>query len=175
MVDVVGGVDGPAGPHAEKLMLFGRLVGTWDVEGRTYPPDGPAKDYRGEWTWGWILGGRAIQDVYAVPSRAEQEREGLEPLVHGTTIRVYDPTLAAWHVVWASPLAGVVLRFVARARGDEIVLEAVGDDGALLHWIFSDVEDDSYRWRAVTSSDGGTTWRTLQAMTVRRRDARAGD
>ena len=31
------------GPHpdlAEKLMLFGRLVGSWDIEGRTFDEQG---------------------------------------------------------------------------------------------------------------------------------------
>jgi hypothetical protein len=161
--------EGPAGPHADELMLFGQFVGLWDVDVRYYPEDGTTNAHRGEWSWGWILGGRAIQDVYTVPPRTEQEREGIEPLVHGTTVRIYDPSLDAWHIVWASPLAGVALNFVARKRGDEIVLEGSTDDGSLLHWIFSDIGPSSYRWRAVSSSDGGGSWRTRQEMAVRRR------
>jgi hypothetical protein len=30
--------DGPLPEHAQKLMLFGRLVGSWDIEGRFSTP-----------------------------------------------------------------------------------------------------------------------------------------
>jgi len=32
--------EGPFPDHASKLMLFGRLVGSWDIEGRFFDRDG---------------------------------------------------------------------------------------------------------------------------------------
>ena len=33
-------VAGPAGEHAEKLMMFGRFVGSWDLEWTGHRPNG---------------------------------------------------------------------------------------------------------------------------------------
>jgi len=51
--------DGPAGPHADELMLFGRFVGSWRLEWS----DADGATATGELHFGWVLGGRAVQDV----------------------------------------------------------------------------------------------------------------
>ena len=58
-------VDGPAGPHAEKLMLFGRFAGSWELQ--WIGDDGSTAT--GELHFGWVLGGRAVQDTWIVPGR----------------------------------------------------------------------------------------------------------
>ncbi len=58
------GADGPGPEMREKLMLFGQFVGDWDIVEARYPqPDGTEIKRRGEIHSGWILDGRAIQDV----------------------------------------------------------------------------------------------------------------
>jgi hypothetical protein len=52
-------VDGPAGQHADELMLFGRFVGSWELDWRGTNPDGSPATMRGELHFGWVLGGRA--------------------------------------------------------------------------------------------------------------------
>lgn len=53
----------PYPPWREQLMLFGQLVGVWDMDVEYYDRTG-ACTYHGEWEWSfaWILDGRAIQD-----------------------------------------------------------------------------------------------------------------
>ena len=61
---------GPFTEYADKLMLFGRLVGGWDIEGKYFNAEGQVTQERqGEWHFGWVLEGRAIQDVILTPPR----------------------------------------------------------------------------------------------------------
>jgi hypothetical protein len=115
--------DGPAADRADKLMLFGQFVGDWDVEFTVHNPDGTRQTERAEWHFGWVLEGRAVQDVWIVPRRSERDKASAIKSDYGTTIRFYDPAIDAWRVVYASPMHGDLLMFVARQVGDEIVLE----------------------------------------------------
>jgi len=86
-------VTGPAGEHAGKLMLFGRFAGSWQLEWTGRGADGQPASMTGELHVGWVLGGRAVQDVWIVPGRG-QPGEGQPPLAfHGSTIRFYDPAI----------------------------------------------------------------------------------
>lgn len=160
----------PAEDRADEMMLFGQFVGDWDVDFTVYGPDGAAHTEKAEWHFGWILEGRAVQDVWIVPRRGERERAGPVPSDYGTTIRFRDPSIDAWRVVYVSPVRGDVLTFVARKVGDEIVLEGRDAEGAPMRWIFSEITAQSFRWRRVVSEDGGETWRVHKEMRVRRAD-----
>src|SRR5262249_52022022 len=62
-------VSGPAHEHADKLMLFGQFVGSWDVEWAATGANGEPATATGELHFGWVLGGRAVQDIWIVPGR----------------------------------------------------------------------------------------------------------
>jgi hypothetical protein len=156
---VVAGVTEPAAENAD---LFGQFVGDWEVEVTFYRADGSRDGARGEWRFERILEGRAVQDVWRISTPKA------DPVGYGTTIRFYDPKIDAWRVTWHGVLNGVVYKFIARRAGSEIVLE--GEDlGEPSRWIFSNIEPDSFRWRAVSSTDGGKSWVLDQAMVVRRK------
>ena len=53
----------PVYEMAEKLQLFGQFVGSWDARVINYKPDGSSQTVEAEWHFGWVLEGRAIQDV----------------------------------------------------------------------------------------------------------------
>ena len=152
----------------EKLTLFGQFVGDWDIlEDRFYQPDGTRSLEqnltRGELHWGWILDGRAVQDVWM----SIDEKTG-KAIPEGTTIRFYDPRINAWHSIWISPTQGVVKTFVARQIGGEIVLEGKTAE-YWVKWIFSEITPDSFRWRAEETHDNGKTWTLKEEMQIRRR------
>jgi hypothetical protein len=160
-------VDGPAGEHAEELMLFGRFVGSWKLEWRGANTDGSPATMNGELHFGWVLGGRAVQDVWIVPGR-EQAGEGEPPLAfHGSTIRFYDPAIDAWRSTWVEPVNGRVRRFIGRADGADIVLLSDEED-PWLRWRFTDIAPDSFVWRAEISDDGGATWEFDEEMRATR-------
>jgi hypothetical protein len=177
---------GPWPEYADELMLFGRFVGVWDIDVRLFDLEGSVRsEGRGEWLFGWVLEGRAVQDVLIRPPRAERIRLGGQSQAadaggdfweYGTTLRVYDPQLDAWHVTWFAPVQGRSLSLLGRADGDEIVLEGKADS-LLFRWVFSDIRADSCLWRGSASDDGGKTWLVLQEMRMRRRaaDSAKGD
>ncbi|MBN8735544.1 MAG: hypothetical protein J0H27_04665 [Xanthomonadales bacterium] len=155
---------GPAQSHESDLMLFGQFVGSWSLDVIYYNHDGSVR-WRtpGEWHFGWALEGRAIEDVWMVPPRS-QRITGPKPAGEfGVTLRFYDPRLGAWRSTWHGPVNGYVLPFIAKAVGDEIVLER-SENGEATRWIFGRIKPDSFYWRAVNSADGGKSWRLDQEM-----------
>lgn len=159
---------GPSNEHTDKLMLFGQFVGNWEADFTVHNPDGTTQTEKAEWQWGWILEGRAIQDVWIVPRRVDRARSKFNRYDYGTAIRSYDPKLDLWRIVWVSPPNKELMTFVAQQIGNEIVLEGVGMDGAPMRWIFSEVTVNSYHWRRMHSRDGGKTWTVRKEMKVRR-------
>jgi hypothetical protein len=169
---MVDGLDagGPAPGFEAELALFGQFVGSWELDRTEYTLDGRvASVHKGEWHFGWVLGGRAIQDVWICPARGlpapTGDSPGEWPGEWGTVIRFYDPILDAWRVTSHGPRTGVVETFIGRAVGAEIVQIAQGEP---MRWIFSDISDDRFRWRSEVSEEDGVTWRMNLEMDVRR-------
>jgi len=144
---------GPDPAYAEELQTFGRFVGSWQLEVTEY--DGDVVTRSGEWHFGWALGGRAVQDVWISPSRKDQLRLGVPAVEWGTAVRFYDPNIDGWRVSWSGPCKGRQLAFVARESDGRIVLEGDG-----VQWVFSEIEEDRFRWTAL--EDG----RVVQEMRV---------
>lgn len=154
---------GPAPGLAEQLSLFGQFVGSWSLTWYGTGADGRPARATGELHVGWVLGGRAIQDVWIVPGRGEPG-EGRGPAgFHGSTLRFYDPTVEAWRSTWIEPVNGRVRRFVGRANGAGIELISDEDD-PILRWSFTAVTATGFTWDSESSDDGGTTWRHDERM-----------
>ena len=158
--------DGPSPELAGQLDLFGRFTGIWDLEWRGRGLDGSPVVVPGELSFGWILDGRAIQDVWRVPlDPADRTRMRA---FHGTTIRFFDPAIAAWRSTWIDPLNGRVRRFIGHVKHGVIVL--VGEDpDPRERWTFRDITPESFLWRGEVSVDGGATWVVDEQMYARRR------
>lgn len=152
------------GPHAElgdAADLYAGLVGSWTARVIDYGENGRRHEQRGEWHFAWVLAGRAIQDVWISPSRAEQAQSGGggERVRYGTTVRTYDAAAGVWRIAWFNPVSGAENRLAARRVGDRVVQEGRLDDGTLLRWSFVDIAADSFTWRGELSTDGGRSWR----------------
>lgn len=161
--------DGPTPDHAGAMGLYGWLVGSWDIEVSDHPPDGSTRRSRGEWHFAWALEGRAIQDVFIVPRRSERRAgAAMEGNRYGTTLRVYDPQLGAWHILWVNPVRQAYDRMIGRRRGNDIVQEGQDKDGQAIRWSFVDIAPDSFRWLGERSDDGGRTWRLEVEFRARR-------
>ena len=169
MIDALR-ADAPHREHADKLMLFGRLVGSWDIEGRFFAEDGAViRETTGEWHFGWVLEGRVIQDVLIAPPREGRE-PGEESRAYDTAIRRYDPKTDSWHVTAVFPVYGATVELVAREHDDEIWLEGRRPDGKPIRWTFSDFSDERVRWQGFVSDDEGQTWlRDEEIILTRRR------
>ena len=169
MIDVLA-ASGPFPEYAQKLMLFGRLVGSWDVVDTFYNRDGTVRVVRhGEWHFGWVLEGRAIQDVILAPPLAERAETGAPAHEYGTTVRAYDAKLDAWRVTYVAPVYGATVNLLARPVGDEIWLEGSSPEDKPIRWVFSEITDESFRWRGHESSDEAGTWFMEEEIVARRR------
>jgi hypothetical protein len=154
--------DGPYPPLAEKLMLFGQFVGSWDLENTSHGADGTVSTVQGEWHFAWVLGGRAIQDVIFAVGAPPEER--------GTSIRAFDERIDAWWVTWMAPAGGEFVQLKASPIDGGIEVIGAGmDTGQLERWSFSEITPDSFVWQGRSSSDGGATWQLDQEMHARRR------
>lgn len=165
--------DGPHPQLAPKLRPFGQFVGSWDVEITNYKLDGSREVVQGEWHFGWVLEGRAVQDVWIAPKRSLRETSKGITGDYGATLRFYDPKIDAWRSTWIGPVKGYVLPFIARLIGDQIVLEGNFESGKSRKWIFSDITSESFKWRAVESDDGWLTQQKVQEMSARRQKPEA--
>src|SRR5215218_1587967 len=119
---------GPDPARAAELDLFGRFVGSRELAWSARDAGGRLLTARGELPHGF----------------------------HGSTIRFYDPSIAAWRSTWIEPVNGRVRRFVGRPDGDDIVLLS-DEDTPQFRWRFSEISADAFRWTA-ESSDDGDTW-----------------
>jgi hypothetical protein len=156
---------GPDPELKEKLALFGQFVGDWDiVEDRYLEADGTLTRGKGELHWRWILGGRALQDVW---SSTNEETGEVTP--DGTTIRFYDPKIDSWRSTWISPTQGAVKAFIGRPVGKEIVLAGKSPEGFPVKWIFSGITPNSFRWHSEETRDQGESWTLREEMQIRRR------
>jgi hypothetical protein len=149
---------GPAADRADKLALYAFLVGRWDAQAILHPEGAPIRRSEGEIHAGWVLDGRAIQDVWILPG-----------VFHGTTLRVYDPNIDAWHIHWLDPIQQAYPRMIGRARGKDIVQEGRNDAGDAIRWSFTKIAADSFHWLGEISQDGGEHWRMQLEFLARRR------
>jgi hypothetical protein len=147
-------------PHpslGEQARAFDRFVGTWSCNFTRFAPDGTvANRYMGKVLFGWILGGRAMQDVWIGPPA-----EGETDASLGTSIRFFDAEAEVWREVWISPENGAEITVQGGIVGDRILLEGTYLDGSLRRWSFNDIRPDSFVFRGERSEDGGSTWRLL--------------
>lgn len=147
----------PAPDRAEKLKLYGWLIGRWTMEATVYADDGTLHEGPGEIYFDWVLEGRAIQDVWILPG-----------VFYGTTLRIYDPGLDAWHILWNDPLRQFYTRQIGRAEGADIVQNGTNDAGEAVRWSFREITPDSFRWLGERSRDGGKTWQLQADFRARR-------
>jgi len=161
-------VDGPAGPDAERLHLYGQFVGSCDITWAGIGPDGRPVTASGELHFGWVLGGRAVQDIWIVPGRGASGVQ-ISPLAfHGSAIRFYDPAIDAWRCTWIDPLMGRVRRFIGREVNGDIVM-LCSEDEPQLRWSFTDITRDAFNWRGEISCDAGATFLPDEEMRITRR------
>ncbi|CAJ1500063.1 hypothetical protein [[Mycobacterium] holstebronense] len=148
---------GPVAEHRDAMALYGWLVGgRWDLD-ISWFGDEDTRHVAGWMVADWVLDGRAVQDVWHA-----------EGLFHGSTLRIFDPAIDAWHIQWTEPQLGLRLHQLGKADADGIVQDGTLPDGSAIRWSFHDIGPDSFRWRDERSDDG-RTWVLKQEYRARRR------
>lgn len=169
MLDVLGAA-GPLPGYESQLMLYGQFVGSWEGTVFVYRRDGTQREESCEVYFGWVLEGRAIQDVWIGPARDDRtdpDRDAGKD-TYGTTIRVYDPEHDNWQIIWIDPNSQAYGRMTGKLQGDDIVQEYSDDDGTLWQWRFSEITSESFHWIARESQDDGASWQVRNEFFLRR-------
>jgi hypothetical protein len=163
---------GPAAGGAGNGDLYSWLIGSWDLEVTRFLDDGTTRHRPGEWHFGWVLEGRAIQDVWIVPPRGPLRTGDAVQQVqsYGTTLRIYDPALNAWRIQWSDPVTQSFFSMIGRRDGSDIVQTGEGPGGTLLRWSFRKTTPSSFLWQGEISKDQGAAWLKQVEFTARRRD-----
>jgi hypothetical protein len=159
--------NGPAPDRAPQMMLYGQFVGSWQGALHYSDRNGERHTTTAEVHFGWVLEGRAVQDVWIAPARSGRPL-GEPLLMHGTTLRVYDTRSDDWQITWIDPVKQGFDTMRGKKVGADIVQEAVGKDGAMVQWIFTDIVADSFHWLARESRDAGANWRVSGEFFLRR-------
>jgi hypothetical protein len=165
---------GPAAGGSGNGDLYSWLIGSWDLEVSRFL-DGSTRQRPGEWHFGWVLEGRAIQDVWIVPPRgplrtgdAVQQAQS-----YGTTLRIYDPATGAWRIQWSDPVTQSFFSMIGRREGSDIVQTGEGPGGSLLRWSFREITPSSFLWQGEISKDQGATWLKQVEFAAKRASAPA--
>lgn len=162
-----------AGPNAAlgaHASVLGRLVGTWDVQYMDISRSGAAIHRTGQLLVGWVMDGRAIEDLWIVDASGP----GKDREVYAD-VRYFDPKSGTWPAVFIDPQDASVATFTGGAVGeDRIVLDSQDlVAGQIRRWSFDDIREDSLVFRDNASSDGGKTWKLKSEYHMQRRGAAA--
>jgi hypothetical protein len=115
----------------ESLDVYGWLIGSWELDAFHYRATDVSGDHiKGEAHFGWVLEGRAVQDVWIMPRRSVRT-VGLDKInnMYGTTLRVWDPSIQGWRITWINPVSGHREEQVGRRSGKDIVQMGTRSDG----------------------------------------------
>jgi hypothetical protein len=155
----------------ESMDVYGWLVGSWDLEVlRYWGQDVAGRGLRGEVHFGWVLEGRAIQDVWIMPPRPDRTgREAKTQNMYGTTFRVWDPAIQAWRISWKNPAGGHYEEQIGRRIGGDIVQLGARPNGTPTRWSFREITPDSFRWLGEALDPDGKTWTLEGEFHARRR------
>jgi len=162
---------GPDHERAEALQLYGRFVGGWNAEITAHGPDGTSHRADGEIHFGWVLQGRAIQDVWMIPRLSDRCDAPVFPVAgnwYGTTLRVYDPTIKAWRIYWIDPATNVFLQQIGRAHGPDIVQEGMTGSGGRTRWSFTEITPNSFHWTGEGKLAESDDWRLVVDVCAKR-------
>ena len=151
---------GRAASIPEEHDVYGWLVGSWELEVRHWwGTNVTGKGIKGEVHFGWVLEGRAIQDVWMSPRKADRTVP-IDPAqdMYGTTLRIWEPKLEAWRILWFNPVNGHRSEQIGRRVGKDIV-QIGSREGSLTRWRFTEITPDSFRWTGEALEPDGQTWR----------------
>ena len=135
--------------------FFDRLIGTWDVVYDIYDKDGGRRTYGGQVTYGWILDGAALQEIWT------SDAHDKIPQPYGTSIGFHDSKRQNWTQTWIYPAQGMILTVSGGAADGGLLLTGRDAEGATQRWAIHDIQADSFEARYEISDDEGKTWRLL--------------
>jgi hypothetical protein len=140
--------------------IFGWMIGSWDMEAVLHNVNGQTHKTRGEVHASWILEGRAIQDLFIFPRRADRlSGRPTQGDRYATTIRTYDRNLGAWRITFINPASDETsAQLIARRVGHSIEMEGQLVDGTHVRWRYQSISQNSFHYEAEKLNADGKSW-----------------
>jgi hypothetical protein len=144
----------------ESADAYGWLVGSWELDVLHYwAIDVSAQGIKCEVHAGWVLEGRAVQDVWIMPPRSNRTPNMDKKMnMFGTTLRVWDPGIQAWRITWRNPAGDHHEEQIGRRNGKDVVQIGVRPNGTSTRWTFTEITSDSFHWLGESLGSDGRTW-----------------
>jgi hypothetical protein len=153
----------------ESADVYGWLIGSWELDVFDHDADGNVHRSKGEVHFGWVLEGRAVQDVWIMPQRGERTANlDQRRNRYGTTLRVWDSSIQAWRVTWINPVTGRRNELIGRWSGQDIVQVGTHADGTPIRWIFTEITPNSFRWTGEVLQSDGKNWKLEDEFRAKR-------
>lgn len=155
----------PAPDLPEEARQFDFLIGTWDAQNSFTFPNGQTARWPATATGGYVLNGHAIMEYNWF------DLDPNLPDAANTMVRIYNRAMRRWETLYLANRGSSPLYFGGRKEGDRIVLhifEANTTD-PISHFVFHDIQPDSYSWYGETSTDRGQTFSKNWIIEVTRR------
>ncbi|MEP5614185.1 MAG: hypothetical protein ABJP45_18170 [Cyclobacteriaceae bacterium] len=154
---------------------FGRLVGIWYCSGTTPDPQGGDEilPYNGFWAWKYILDGYGMQDFFFQGENEFLYWKYFKRDLALTQIRSYDPNEKIWKITYitnnADQTGNVYGTFTAKSEGDDMIMKPPKTGTrSEARVIFSEITENSFEWRAESSTDDGKTWVVGATMSAKK-------
>jgi hypothetical protein len=136
----------------ESADAYGWLVGSWELDViRYWARDVSAHRIKGEAHFGWVLEGRAVQDVWIM--NLEKTRN-----MYGSTLRAWDPSIQAWRITWRNPAGDHHEDQIGRRSGNDVIQIGTRPDGTPTRWTFTEIKRDSFHWLGEALATDGKSW-----------------
>src|SRR5262249_45610440 len=117
-----------------------------------------------------VLEGRAVQDVWILPPRAQRTGPPDKMCnMYGTTLRLWDPVLEAWRITWINGVTGTRDELIGRGSGSDIVQIGTHANGTPIRWVFPEITSDSFHWIGEALAPDGQTWKLEAEFRAKRK------
>lgn len=137
--------------------VYGWLVGDWKLEVCHYLDLDVSSRPVGRVHAGWVLEGRAVQDVWFYSHPSGEGKDAT--ITYGTTLRVWDPAIKAWRINWINPARNHREEQIGRRIGTDIVQVGARGDGTPVRWMFTEITPDHFHWLGHRLDVDGKTWK----------------
>jgi hypothetical protein len=153
----------------ESADVYGWLIGSWELDVVHYGENVAAQRIKAEAHFGWILEGRAVQDVWIMPDRPNRSALLQKTFnMYGTTIRIWDPAISAWRVTYFNPVTGQRDELIGRWSGKDISQAGTHANGVPIRWMFTEITADSFHWIGEALQPDAKTWKIEGEFRARR-------
>jgi hypothetical protein len=79
--------------------------------------------------------------------------------MYGTTLRVWDPRIQAWHITWTNPAGDHHEIQIGRRSGNDVFQIGTRLDGRSTRWTFTEITQTSFHWLGEAQQSDNKTWK----------------